>query len=103
MKKEINDDDEMPEIDFSDPRLKIIGRGIHAKRGIKFALSTLRESFDLSQSDVAKRAEISQSEASRIEQRDDHLVTTLRRYAKAIGGRLRVYVELHGRQYEIEL
>ena len=42
------------------------------------------------QVDAASRAEMTQSELSRIERRSDHLVSTLKRYVHALGGELEV-------------
>lgn len=53
-------------------------------------LRTLRESAGVSQVEVSERSGISQSEISKVERRDDHLVSTLRRYVEAVGGRLEV-------------
>jgi hypothetical protein len=58
---------------------------------------TLRELRDLAgktQIEVAQAAEMAQSELSRAERRDDHLLSTLRRYVEALGGELEVVAVL---------
>ncbi len=60
-------------------------------------LLTLRELRALAgktQVETAKLAEMTQSELSRAERRDDHLLSTLRRYVEALGGELEVVAVL---------
>lgn len=92
-------DDEMPEIDFS--QFKILRRGPDRER--KFSLALLREICDLTQTEVADRAKIAQSEVSRAEQRDDCLISTLERYVRALGGELAIAVKIDGRTYPVKL
>jgi hypothetical protein len=53
-------------------------------------LKGLRQMLELTQSEVGEIAAMTQSELSRLEGRDDHLTSTLRRYVEALGGRLEV-------------
>ncbi|MCL2726537.1 MAG: helix-turn-helix transcriptional regulator [Polyangiaceae bacterium] len=53
-------------------------------------LRELREIAGKTQADVASVAGFEQSELSRIERREDHLLSTLRRYVEALGGELEV-------------
>ena len=69
----------------------------------KLALVTLRSKLDLTQGQLAKCAGVAQSEISRIEQRDDCLVSSLTRYAEALGGKLELHIEIDGRRYPIVL
>lgn len=57
-------------------------------------LAEARASAGLTQSEVAQRLGISQSDVSKLERRSDVRVSTLRAYARAIGARL--YVGLQG-------
>ena len=61
---------------------------------------TLREArqelTDKTQAGVADKLGIGQDSVSRLEQRGDMLVSTLRDYVGALGGRVRVLVELDG-------
>jgi DNA-binding XRE family transcriptional regulator len=62
------------------------------KETLAMNLRRLREELGLTQEQVAAAADISQSEMSRTEKRQDHRLSTLRRYAEAIGGELEIYV-----------
>jgi DNA-binding XRE family transcriptional regulator len=53
-------------------------------------LRELRQQAGKTQAEVADIAEMTQAELSKIERRDDHLLSTLRRYVTALGGRLEV-------------
>lgn len=71
---------------------------VHAYR-----LRELREQRLLSQTEVAERISVSQRRISGIESGDIEKtqVDTLRKYADAIGGTLRVEVEVDGDRYQI--
>ena len=51
---------------------------------------------------MAQLAEMTQSELSRTERRDDHLLSTLRRYVQALGGRLEVLAVFDDRQIKLK-
>jgi transcriptional regulator with XRE-family HTH domain len=53
-------------------------------------LRALRESAGKTQEELAALADLSQAELSRFEKREDHLLSTLRRYVEALGGELEV-------------
>lgn len=53
-------------------------------------LTALRESLGVTQVQMAAAAEMTQSEVSKLEKRSDHLVSTLRRAVRALGGDLEV-------------
>jgi transcriptional regulator with XRE-family HTH domain len=61
-----------------------------------YRLRELREAVDMTQVQLAGRLNVSQNRISRIEHGDvEHAqLNTLRKYAEALGGRLRVEVEL---------
>jgi DNA-binding transcriptional regulator YiaG len=65
-------------------------------------LRAARRTAKLSQVGVAKRLGIGQDSVSRLETRKDMLVSTLRKYVTALGGKVRVVVELKG-QPAVEL
>ena len=69
----------------------------------KLKLSLLREQQGLTQEKVAQRAKITQSEVSRTELREDCLVSTLERYAAALGGELLLHVKINGQLYAVTL
>lgn len=56
-------------------------------------LAEARSRAGLSQTQVAERLGIGQSDVSKLERRSDVLVSTLRAYARAIGARLHVALE----------
>ena len=76
-----------------------------ARRNRKLTLALLREQRGLTQAKLAQRAKITQSEVSRTELRAgrDCLVSTLERYAEALGGKLALHVEIDGQSYPVML
>jgi hypothetical protein len=71
--------------------VRVLGRGLRAKRGVRMTLRTIREATDTTQVSVAERSQIDQADVSRLESRadfDDCQVATLRRYVAALGGTL---------------
>ncbi|KRE74924.1 XRE family transcriptional regulator [Arthrobacter sp. Soil762] len=79
----------------------------HKKRMIDevraYRLRELREASELTQVELAGRLHVSQNRVSRIEHGDiDRAqVDTLRKYVEALGGRLRVEVELGDERIQI--
>ena len=55
-------------------------------------LKQIRESLGLTQQQVADRMKVSQSDVSRIESRNNLILATLKKYIKACGGEVEVYV-----------
>lgn len=53
-------------------------------------LRAVREAAGLNQVEAAKLAEMTRGEVSRLENRDDYRLSTLRRFVQALGGRLEV-------------
>lgn len=68
-----------------------------------YRLRELREASDLTQVELAGRLHVSQNRVSRIEHGDiDRAqVDTLRKYVEAVGGRLRIEVELGDERIQI--
>ena len=56
-------------------------------------LHELRQAFALTQRDMAKILEVNQPAVSKLEQRADVYVSSLRSYIEAMGGRLRIVAE----------
>ena len=67
-------------------RAKVVGRGL--RKDARLPLSALREAAGKTQSTVAQSASIDQAEVSRVERRDDMLVSTLRKYLAALDAEL---------------
>ncbi|MTW15885.1 helix-turn-helix domain-containing protein [Rhodoplanes serenus] len=63
----------------------------------EMALRELREAHAKTQAKVARALGIGQDSVSRLEQRSDMLISTLRDYIAAIGGTMRLVVEFEGR------
>jgi hypothetical protein len=63
-------------------------------RGKVMNLQQLREHVRQTQGDVARRASVSQPQLSRLEGRRDHLVSTVRKYVRALGGDVQVVAEI---------
>jgi len=75
---------EIPELDLM--KATFLGRGLRRNR--RLPLRALRQRTGKTQADVARATQMAQSEISRIEQRDDILLSTLRLYARALGADL---------------
>ena len=61
-------------------------------------LRTLRESLGKTQGEIARAADMTQPQLSRVERRQDHLISTIRKYILALGGDVDVVVRVDGRQ-----
>ena len=64
-------------------------------------LRRLREMAGVTQEELARRLEASQSQLSQVESREDHKLSTLRRYVEALGGKIRVQAVLKGKTVEL--
>lgn len=82
-------------------KIRDLRRGMSAERQARNAerargmlagleLASLREAAGLTQEDLARRLEISQSNVSRMERRNDVLLSTLETVVEALGGTLHV-------------
>ncbi len=71
------------------------GEKTHPSREID--LRRVRRACKASQEDVAERLGISQASVSRIEQRNDLRLSTLRRYVQALGAELHIRARVGGR------
>ena len=65
------------------------------------ALSRAREKAGLTQTDVARELGITQGRVSRLERAEDVNLSTLVRYAKALGGELEVTFHLGGESVDL--
>jgi hypothetical protein len=82
-------------------KAKVVGRGL--KTGRRFDLRALRAAVGKSQADIARTAEMDQGDVSRLESRADMKLSTLSRYADALGGELDVAVVISGRRYRLDV
>ena len=86
------------------PRNRQPRQAMNRHRTVAFAYPTLYRSVQDGTSDVARTAEMTQSELSRLESRGDHRISTLTRYVEALGGELEVaaiFAIFGGRRVEL--
>jgi len=69
-------------------RADAIVRVKSSTHGPAMNLQQLREHVRKTQGDVARKASVTQPQLSRVEGRRDHLVSTLRKYVRALGGEI---------------
>jgi DNA-binding XRE family transcriptional regulator len=69
---------------------------------IELNLRALREMLGKTQEELAAAVEITQAELSRAERREDHLVSTLRRYVEALGGSLDVVATFGDKKVKLQ-
>jgi len=67
----------------------------------ELTLQELRQNLSMTQIDAATAADMTQSELSRLESRDDHRVSTLRHYVEALGGELEIVAIFGGRRVKL--
>ncbi|HZF07233.1 MAG TPA: helix-turn-helix transcriptional regulator [Thermoanaerobaculia bacterium] len=58
---------------------------------VELNLQALRQQLGVTQTELAEAAGFTQGEISRIEQREDHMVSTLRRLVRSLGGELEIH------------
>jgi len=68
---------------------------------LEMNLRGLREALGLTQVEAAQAAEMSQGDVSKAERRGDHLLSTLQRLVKAMGGELEVYANVKGKRVRL--
>jgi transcriptional regulator with XRE-family HTH domain len=68
---------------------------------LEMDLRALREAAGLTQGELAQRVEITQSQLSKMEHREDHRISTLRRYVQALGGSLEICAVINGRRIKL--
>lgn len=85
---------------FSTEELRQIDQEVEAEL-LEMDLRALREAAGLTQEELAKRVEITQSQLSKLERRDDHRISTLRRFVEALGGTLEVCAIVNGKRIKL--
>lgn len=74
----------------------------YARREIvEMNLRELRQVVGKTQEELAAAAAMGQSELSRAERRDDHLLSTLRRYVEGLGGELEIVARFGNRSVKL--
>ncbi len=79
----------------ADERKEILERAEELKREYR-ALQKLRKTLGKSQAAVARKMGVSQPSVAQMEKRKDWMLSTLASYVEALGGKLRLVVELPG-------
>ena len=85
---------------FSPDDLRQIDQEIENKL-VELDLRALREAAGLIQEELAQRVVITQSQLSKMERREDHRISTLRRYVMAIGGTLEICAIVNGKRIKL--
>jgi DNA-binding transcriptional regulator YiaG len=85
---------------FSPEELRQIDEEIESEL-LEMDLRALREAVGLTQGELAQRVEITQSQLSKMERREDHRLSTLRRYVEALGGNLEICAVINGRRIKL--
>ena len=66
------------------------------------SLQGLRERVGRTQGEIARSISMTQPQLSRVEARRDHLTSTLRKYVRALGGRVEVVAVLQGKRIVLQ-
>ena len=65
---------------------------------LEMDLRALREAVGLTQDELALRVDTTQSQLSKMERREDHRISTVRRYVTALGGQLEIVAVVDGKR-----
>ena len=85
---------------FSPEELRQIDQEVEGEL-LQMDLRALREAAGLTQGELAQRVEITQSQLSKMERREDHRISTLRRYVEALGGNLEICAVINGKRVKL--
>ena len=91
---------EIRETKFSTEELRAIDREVESEL-VEMDLRALREAAGLTQEELASKVEITQSQLSKLERREDHRISTLRRYVTALGGQLEIVAVVGGKRIKL--
>jgi predicted transcriptional regulator len=79
------------------------GKARHELPGtVAMTLRGLRESVGRTQGELARKVSMTQPQLSRVEARNDHLISTLRRYVHALGGKIEVVAVVNGERIALQ-
>lgn len=93
-KHEIKEADDTREMTIDELKANHVDRPHRKPKGLP--LKALRELRNLTQREVAEKADMNQGDLSRLERRPDVRISSLVRYAEALGGKLEVYIHFDG-------
>jgi len=91
--------EKMDEVDLTAARF--VGRG--RMRDARVSLSLLREAVGKTQVEVARAAEMDQAEVSRVEHRNDILLSTLRRFLHGLGADLEIVAVFPKTRHRVQI
>ena len=91
---------EIREKKFPAEELRAIDRQVESEL-LEMDLRALREAAGLTQEELAAKVEITQSQLSKLERREDHRISTLRCYVQALGGELEVVAVVGGKRIKL--
>lgn len=86
---------------FSEEEIAAVRRDVQAEI-LEMNLRELRQLTGTTQEQLARVAKMQQGELSRVERRDDHLLSTLRRYIEALGGELEIVARFDGKTVRLK-
>ena len=93
----------IPKNDNAEP-VRVLGRGLRARRGVRMTLRSLRDASRETQVAVSEKSGMNQGDISRLENRsdlEDCQVATLRRYLAALGGELELVVKFGDKRISV--
>jgi predicted transcriptional regulator len=85
---------------FSPNQLQQIDNAVE-QEPLEMDLRALREAAGLTQEELAQRVAITQSQLSKLERREDHRISTVRRYVAALGGELEIVAVVDGKRIQL--
>lgn len=68
---------------------------------LEMDLRALREAAGLTQEELAQRVDVTQSQLSKLERREDFRLSTLRRYVAALDGQLEIVAVVDGKRIRL--
>lgn len=68
---------------------------------LEMNLKELRCAFGKTQAEVSSLADMNQADLSKMERREDHLLSTLRRYVEALGGEIEITAKFHDKKVKL--
>lgn len=83
-------------------KLEVLRAQASAELALEMNLAELRKVLGMTQLDVAAAAKTAQAKVSEFERRDDHVLSTLRRYVEALGGKLEVSAVFDGKRVRLK-
>jgi hypothetical protein len=90
-KKTAHAEPDLAELDTT--RMRVRGRGANAHKRLELPLAGVRRASGKTQAEVAEVAGMAQGDVARLEAQEDMKLSTLERYAAALGARIDVAFE----------